>query len=46
MYNQLESTDNEHFEENEILKRKSIEEFTRFIHNHSFITLHFETGNN
>ncbi|CAH1728268.1 unnamed protein product [Chironomus riparius] len=46
MYNKLEIADNEHFEDNEALKRKSIEEFTRFIKNHSFITLHFEIDEN
>jgi len=45
MYQQLEATDNEHFEGNETLKQKSIEEFTRFVQNHSFITLHVEFGN-
>lgn len=37
MYRQMENTDNEHFEEDENLKKSSLEEFIKFVENHSFI---------
>ena len=45
MYKQLELEDNEHYEFDEVLKRKSIEEFTKFVNNHSFIKVHLGTSN-
>lgn len=44
MYRQMEDTDNEHFEEDEVLKQKSIKELRNFIKSHGYIRLTREIG--
>lgn len=45
MFQIIEKTDNEHYEDDEILKKKAIDEFTKFILEHPYITFNGEIGN-
>ena len=44
MYKVIEKTDNAHYEEDEILKKKAIDEFTKFIQEHPYIRIYGEIG--
>jgi len=45
MYKVIEKTDNAHYEEDEILKKRAIDEFTKFIQEHPYIRYYGEIGN-